>query len=178
MERQDKSNRLHALFDPEPWQIPDRPRSTSHAPGCVPGFGPTLASYVASLVVGIDGEEDWVLKLADYDFSAARAQLVMSRPCLCPQSIPPSPTWRNSIPADELLGEVETMVVMPDASYHEHYYERGREYESGGRAEPKKLVSKIEGIEIRAAARYAANDFPSQASLEVHLGDLIGRLIR
>lgn len=175
MEGQDKSNRLGSLFDPEPWQIPDRPRATSHAPGCVPGFGPTLASYVASLVVGIDGEEDWVLKLADYDFSLARAQLVMSRPCLCPQSISPSPTWRNSIPADELLGEVETMVVMPDFSYREHYYEQGTECESDGRAEPKKLVSKIEAIEIRAAARYVVNDFP--VSSQLHLDDLIGHSI-
>lgn len=152
---QDKFNRLDALFDPEPWKIPESAEPVSNDTG-LPGFGPTLASYVASLVVGIDGEEDWVLKLADYDFSAARGQLVMSRPCLGPQSISPSPTWRNSVQADDLLGEVETMIVMPDASYYEHYYDQGRQAGSKGVKEPKKLVNKIEDIEVRAAARCAS----------------------
>jgi hypothetical protein len=149
-----QGNRLLTLFDPEPWSIPDR--SSSQYPGCSTTFGPTLASYLASLVVGIDGEEDWVLKLADYDFSTARGQLVMSRPCLGPQSIPPSPAWRKRIPADELLGEVETMVIMPDASYYEHYYTEAKEDGGGGREGPKKLLSKIEGVEARAATWYAA----------------------
>jgi hypothetical protein len=146
---QGRSNRLDTLFQPEPWSIPER--SSSQSPGCSTSFGPTLAAYVASLVVGIDGEEDWVLKLADYDFSTARAQLVMSRPCLGPQSIPPCPAWRNRILADELLGEVETMVIMPDPAYYEHYHVQGREDGDGGREEAQKMITKIESIEARAA---------------------------
>ena len=99
----------------------------------------------------------WVLKLAGYDFSTARGQLVMSRPCLGPQSIPPSPAWRSCIPADELLGEVETMVIMPDPAYYEHYHAQGREHGGGGREEPQKLLSKIEGIEARATTWCAPN---------------------
>ena len=118
------------MFDPEPWQIPDNSGST---------FGPTLASYVASLVVGIEDEGHWVLRLADYDFSLARAQLVMSRPCLCPQSIPPTPDWRVGIEAGQLLGEVEAMVVMPSVVYSEHYEKDGL-----------KVVDKIERLKSRA----------------------------
>ena len=58
---------LGSLFDPEPWAVRG-PETLVRGPETYVAqtFGSTLASFVASLVVGIDGEEDWVLKLANY----------------------------------------------------------------------------------------------------------------
>eukprot|EP01043_Picozoa_sp_COSAG02_P037960 COSAG02_NODE_2891_length_7795_cov_50.476351_1_plen_107_part_00 len=47
------------------------------------------------------------------------------------------------------------MVIMPDASYYEHYYAEAKEDGGGGREEPRKLLDKIEGVEARAATWYA-----------------------
>ena len=64
------------------------------------------------------------------------------------------------------------MVIMPDASYYEHYYAQGKEDGGGGREEPQKLLSKIEGVEARAATWYTPQPFVEALQLRA-VGELM-----